>query len=83
VLLGQPRLIRHDDWAVHLPLALAQLHHDPPFPLVNRDIGLGQSALVPFELPVAHPFTLLRPQLLGFFLGPDVGIAWMWWKRAT
>jgi len=81
VLLGQPRLIRHDDWAVHLPLALAQLHHDPPFPLVNRDIGLGQSALVPFELPVAHPFTLLRPQLLGFFLGPDVGIAWMWWTR--
>jgi hypothetical protein len=82
VLLGAPRGLRTDDWWVHLPLALSQAHQDPAFPLVNRDVGLGQSALVPLSLPVAHPVTLLRPELWGFFLGDDVGLAWLWWARS-
>jgi hypothetical protein len=81
VLLGAPRPVRTDDWLVHLPLAFAQLRHDPPFPPGNDLVGFGQSAWVPLELPVAHPLTLLRPELLGFFLGPDVGLAWLWWAR--
>lgn len=81
VLLGAPRSIRSDDWKVHLPLALAQRAHDPPFPLVNESIALGQSALVPFELPVAHPLVAFRPTVWGFFLGGDVGVAWLWWSR--
>jgi hypothetical protein len=82
VLFGKPQAVRFDDWAVHLPLALAQLAHEPAFPLVNDNIGLGQSALVPIELPVRHVATLFRPQLWGFFLGADLGLAWMWWFRA-
>ena len=82
VLFGEPREIRADDWLTLLPLALAQGAHTPRFPLVNRNVGLGQSALVPFQLPVAHPLVLLRPQSWGFFLGDDTGLAWMWWTQA-
>jgi hypothetical protein len=82
VLFGEPRAIRGDDWRSLLPLALAQRAHKPRFPLVNQNVGLGQSALVPFQLPVAHPLVLLRPQTWGFFLGDDTGLAWMWWTQA-
>jgi hypothetical protein len=82
VLLGQPREIRSDDWKVHLPLALAQRVHEPPFPLENRLVGLGQSSLLPIvELPIAHPLVVFRPTTWGFFLGPDAGLAWLWWSR--
>jgi hypothetical protein len=81
VLLGTPRAIRSDDWKVQLPLAFAQAAHDPAFPPVNRLVGLGQSALLPIELPVAHPLVVFRPTVWGFFLGHDVGMAWMWWTR--
>jgi hypothetical protein len=82
LVAGTPRPIRSDDWKVQLPLAFAQAAHDPPFPSVNRLVGAGQSALVPIELPVAHPLVLFRPTVWGFFLGADVGMAWMWWSRA-
>jgi len=81
VLLGEVRAIRGDDWGLQLPLALAQIAHDPPFPVVNQNIGLGQNMLVPLPLPVAHPVTLFRPTYWGFFLGPDLGLAWMWWSQ--
>ena len=81
ILLGAPRLIRSDDWQVHLPLAFAQAAHHPPFPLLNTLVGVGQSALLPIELPVAHPLALFRPTLWGFFLGDDAGMAWLWWSR--
>jgi hypothetical protein len=79
VLLGEPRYLRADDWLDQLPLAFSQARHDPPFPIVNQHIGLGQNTLLPITLPVLHPVTLFRPTLWGFFLGNDVGMAWMWW----
>jgi hypothetical protein len=82
ILLGEARGIRSDDWAVALPLALAQTAHDPAFPLVNRDVGLGQSMLVPFAFPVRHALALFRPTTWGFFLGGDTGLAWQWWCGA-
>ena len=82
LLLGRPQAIRIDDYAVILPLVLAQERHDPPFPVVNTLIGQGQNMLVPFSVPVWHPITLFRPDTFGFFLGPDVGMAWRWWSRA-
>ena len=81
ILLGAPRAIRSDDWKVQLPLVFAQAAHDPPFPLVNDRVGLGQSALLPIDLPVAHPLVLFRPTRWGFFLGNDTGLAWLWWSR--
>jgi len=82
VLLGTPARIRSDDWAVHLPLALAQASHEPRFPVVNENVGRGQNMVVPFSYPVAHPVTLFRPTVWGFFLGNDVGLAWMWWTQS-
>jgi hypothetical protein len=81
VLLGESREIRGDDWYVQIPLALGQRAHDPPFPRVNRNIGEGQDVILPIATPIAHPITLLRPELWGFFAGDDVGLAWMWWLR--
>jgi hypothetical protein len=81
VLLGKTRPIRSDDWLVQLPLILAQLAHDPPFPVINENIGLGQNMLLPLQVPVAHPLAVFRPTLWGFFLGGDVGLAWMWWSQ--
>jgi hypothetical protein len=79
VLLGEARTLRSDDWVVTLPRALAQSAHDPPFPRVNRNIGMGEDVILT-ETPIAHPATLFRPTVWGFFLGRDVGIAWSWWS---
>lgn len=81
VLAGQARQHRWDDYAVQLPFALGQSAHEPAFPVVNENIGLGQNMLVPTPLPVAHLATLFRPTLWGFFLGEDRGLAWMWWSQ--
>lgn len=81
VRLGEPRGVRSDDWQVILPMALAQGAHEPRFPLVNRNVGLGHAMLLPDALPVAHPVTLFRPSVWGFFVSDDVGLAWMWWSR--
>jgi hypothetical protein len=77
-LAGELRKIRSDDWAVQIPLGLAQRAHDPPFPVVNTNIGRGQNGLAPVQTPVAHPVALFRPALWGYFLGGDTGVAWMW-----
>ena len=51
----------------------------------NPQWVIGDSMLVPagpeYSNPVAHPIALFRPLYWGFFLGDDVGIAWLWWGR--
>jgi hypothetical protein len=81
VLLGEPRLIRSDDWKMYLPLLLAQNAQTPRFPVVNPSVGLGQNMLLPVDALVAHWVALFRPTMWGFLLGPDAGIAWLWWSR--
>ena len=81
ILLGEPRLIRSDDWKVQLPLLLAQTAQTPRFPVVNPSVGLGQNMLLPVDALVAHWVALFRPTMWGFLLGPDTGIAWLWWSR--
>ena len=81
VLLGEPRPIRSDDWKMQLPLLIAQTAVSPAFPIVNPSVGLGQSMLLPVEAPVKSWITLFRPAMWGFFLGPDTGLAWLWWSR--
>jgi hypothetical protein len=79
VLIGSARTIRVDDYAVMLPLALAQEAHDPPFPVFNENIGMGENMLAPLPVPVFHPVTIFRPSEWGFFVGPEIGISWRWW----
>jgi hypothetical protein len=81
VLLGEPRPIRSDDWKMQLPLLIAQTAVSPAFPVVNATVGLGQNMLLPVEAPVASWITVFRPSMWGFLLGPDAGLAWLWWSR--
>ncbi|MBI4952852.1 MAG: hypothetical protein HY908_12525 [Myxococcales bacterium] len=75
-----PRGDRIDEWGVFTPWALAQLSHEPPFPVVNTNIGGGQNMLLEFANPVWHPTALARPSTWGyFFLGAERGLAWAWW----
>ena len=81
VLLGQPRVIRMDDWAAALSTIFAQREHRPSFPVFNDNIGLGTDMVVnPIKTPVRHYVTVFRPHLWGYFFGRDVGLAWHWWS---
>jgi hypothetical protein len=81
VLLGQPRIIRMDDWAAALCTILAQREAHPAFPVLNQNIGLGANMVAnPIKTPVLHYVTLFRPHLWGYFFGRDFGLAWHWWS---
>ncbi|MBT38216.1 MAG: hypothetical protein CL938_06680 [Deltaproteobacteria bacterium] len=80
LLLGELRPLRSDDWLVGLPIALSQSRHEPSFPRVNPYIGLGQD-LALSDHAMRHWTAIFRPFSWGFFLGDDVGVAWMWWSQ--
>jgi len=83
ILVGQSRAIRGDDWAVILPMIFAQRAHRPPFPTLNSLIGDGQSMVGSYSFPVVHAITFFRPQVWGYFLGADIGLAWHWGMLGT
>ena len=81
VLLGQPRIVRMDDYSAALSSIFAQCQHRPAFPVFNNNIGLGANMVVnPIKTPVWHYITVFRPHLWGYFMGKDVGLAWHWWS---
>jgi hypothetical protein len=81
VLLGKTQSIRTDDWMGNMPNVFAQIRHDPPFPVVNKNIGTGQNMLFYPQMPVAHPLMIFRPNSWGYFLAADFGMAWQWFAR--
>ena len=53
VLLGQPRIVRMDDYSAALSSIFAQCQHRPAFPVFNNNIGLGANMVVnPIKTPV-------------------------------
>lgn len=82
-LAGSPRSVRSDEWLVLGGSALAQVNHQPPFPVVNRLLGLdGQNMMVigMTGVPVAHVSTLARPATWGYFFLPlRQALAWHWY----
>jgi hypothetical protein len=85
LLMSYPRYVRSDEWVASTPLALSQFAHDPPFPVVNTNIGTGQNMLVWMwvNMPVLHVLAAARPSTWGYFLfGPQRGLAWAWWFQA-
>jgi hypothetical protein len=66
-VLGTPKKIRADEWAVLTPAILSQAHQNPPFPTTNRSWGSASVPLV-INVPVRHFSTLFRPQFWGYFL---------------
>lgn len=79
IIKGSAKTIRSDDWLLDLPIALAQTTHEPKFQIENKNIGLGTNILSPIKAPALSGITIFRPSVLGFFLGADQGLAWMWW----
>lgn len=77
ILFGHARGIRSDDWVVEIPLMIAQVTSPKPMHPINDAIGLGQPSYVPFRLPSKSFIGLFRPDSWGFFIGPDVGMAWL------
>ena len=81
--VGELRGVRSDEWQVITPLALAQLAHDPPLPVRNRNLGIdGQNMLVVgmTGVPALHLSALARPATWGFFaLDLRRALAWYWW----
>jgi hypothetical protein len=76
-IFGQQRGVRSDDFIVWLPVRLAQVLHDPPFPIVNEDIG--ESLVAGFPYPTNHWTSFFKPSIWGYFFGVDIGLTWDWW----
>lgn len=86
LLWGHEQAIRSDEWLVLTPMAIAQHHHVPRYPVVNHNLGLdGQNMLVAgmTGLPVAHLSLLAKPATWGFFVFDlKRALAWYWWFPA-
>ena len=74
--------VRGDEWGVQLPNILAQLQHEPRFPVVNELLGQdGQNMGVigMTGVPVRQWAALARPATWGFFVLPlRQAMAWHW-----
>jgi len=81
-IYGQSQSIRSDDFIYYLPLAISQVHHKPPYPIINTLIGQGQNSLI-MSVPAFHWVTLFRPQVWGYFYSAETGISWDWWFRVV
>lgn len=83
VLMGKYLPVRSDEWLVLTPMAIGQVRHNPPFPIVNRNLGPdGQNMLIPgmTSVPVWNLSALGRPATWGFFfLKLPQALAWDWW----
>ena len=74
--------VRGDEWGVQLPNLLAQLHHEPRFPVVNDLLGEGgqnMGVIGMTGVPVRQWAALARPATWGYFFLPlRQAMAWQW-----
>ncbi|MFM0220015.1 DUF7657 domain-containing protein [Paraburkholderia caledonica] len=86
VLEGHNEQIRSDEWRVLTPMSIGQTRHDPPFPIVNKNLGPnGHNMLIPgmTSVPVLGVPALGRPATWGYFFLPlPQALAWQWWLPA-
>lgn len=82
VHLFKLRVIRGDEGAILVPSALAQLQHEPQFPVVNTHLGLdGQNMGVigMTGVPIAQAAAIARPATWGYFFLPlRQALSWQW-----
>lgn len=82
LLLGEPRLIRSDEWRVQSSWFVSQ--YSQGFPRINQVFPGGTDASVMNDLPVWDWSALFRPHTLGpLVLDLDQGAAWRWWVPAA
>ncbi len=83
VFLNEAKGYRSDDWVVALPHALAQRAVSPAFPADNPLVGDGHyNMIISGPAPVRDLTVLFRPQVWGYFISGDVGMAFQWWFGA-
>lgn len=83
VFFGKANRYRTDDWIVMLPHMLAQRADQPSFATENRLIGDGHyNMLITGAAPARDPMVLFRPQVWGYFISGDIGMAFQWWFYA-
>ncbi|MCX7965055.1 MAG: hypothetical protein N2596_00320 [Syntrophorhabdaceae bacterium] len=66
ILLGTPKPIRVDEWAITTPAILSQYNSKERFPVTNYSLGYGKTPLF-MNVPVKHWTTFFRPQYWPFF----------------
>lgn len=79
LLMGEPRPIRSDEYAINTPISIASVEQGFPS---EQWIGLTltDQIAVSGTGPVEHWTTAFRPQNLGFLLlGESGGLAFSWW----
>ena len=73
---------RGDEWGILMPNVLAQIHHTPPFPIINTNIGIeGQNMGVVgmTGVPIAQWAAIARPATWGYFFLPlRQAQSWQW-----
>lgn len=79
VLLGEPRPIRSDEWAVQTPFYASQAAFD--FGLHNPSLGADRVALAA-SVPVRGLYGYVQPRFWGFYLlGFEKGFSWLYaWR---
>lgn len=82
LLVGQPRTVRSDEWAVNTPFVLSQIENG--FASFDDNIGSGQNMTVVLDVPYADWSVLFRPQNIPFFVLPaEFAFALKWWSLAA
>lgn len=79
LLVGSPRPIRSDEWAIGTTLSVGQTADGfDPQPWVG--LTPTDLSVVSYSAPQRALVMLLKPETWGYFvLGPDRGLAWAWW----
>jgi len=76
ISFGEAKEIRSDEWYVHSPWVLNQVHRG--MDIENQNIGPPGSALL-MSAPVLHPLMVAQPKYWGFlFMDPARGFSWYW-----
>jgi hypothetical protein len=80
LILGNPRLIRSDEWMVQTPWIISQSQTN--FSETNPFFGTGMNFSLS-DIPVRNWTIIFRPQYWGFFILPiEYAFSWTWWFRA-
>lgn len=78
LLLGEPRLIRSDEWQVNSQMTIAQKNSN--FERINQNIGAGQDVSLLLDVPYKDWSIIFKPHNLAFFAMPlDNAFAFRWW----
>lgn len=82
LVLGEPRIIRTDEWNTQTPWGISQVEQG--LPDRNRTFPYGMDTTIPQDLPSRDWTMVFRPHLWGFlFLDVNRAFAAKWWILAA